>query len=207
MYQASIYLANPCVIRWHSQTFSHKVDANFSIEAYNIYLEESAKAPANCTGEFLVQVIAKSLIEFGTQQGGNVFGLEDIPQQCQSINFPLIIHISIPSALITSWFSIQCLHKLHIIGLDISFYWINAADDAKVYQILETIISRITQAAIARGLNLPFLFPNNAGHEQAVLQSFGADNVQRLKAVAAKYDPKRVFQRLQNDGYLLSRVS
>lgn len=92
------------------------------------------------------------------------------------------------------------------IGLDIFFTWTNAADDEKIYSILNTIISRISQAATVRGVNLSYLFMNDAGNEQAVLQSFGADNVRRLKSIAAKYDPKQVFQRLQNDGFLLRRV-
>lgn len=98
------------------------------------------------------------------------------------------------------------LTRVFIIGLDIFFTWTNAADDEKIYSILNMIISRIDQAATARGVNIPYLFMNDAGSEQAVLQSFGADNVRRLKSIAAKYDPKEVFQRLQNDGFLLRRV-
>jgi FAD/FMN-containing dehydrogenase len=38
------------------------------------------------------------------------------------------------------------------------------------------------------------------------MRSYGEDNVEKLKDVAAKYDPDGVFQQLQNDGFLLRKV-
>jgi hypothetical protein len=47
---------------------------------------------------------------------------------------------------------------------------------------------------------------NDASRDQNPLASYGKDNVQKLKTVAAKYDPSQVFQKLQNGGFLLSRI-
>lgn len=57
-----------------------------------------------------------------------------------------------------------------------------------------------------RGLCLPFLYMNDASRDQNPIAGYGATNVEKLKAVSKKYDPALIFQTLQNDGFLLSRV-
>lgn len=47
---------------------------------------------------------------------------------------------------------------------------------------------------------------NTAGGTQDVLGSFGAANVEAIRRTAAKYDPRGVFQNLQNDGYLVRKL-
>lgn len=47
---------------------------------------------------------------------------------------------------------------------------------------------------------------NDAARDQNPLASYGGANIARLKAVAAKYDPKRLFQEQQNEGFLLRDV-
>ncbi|KAI3329680.1 hypothetical protein F4824DRAFT_516653 [Ustulina deusta] len=54
---------------------------------------------------------------------------------------------------------------------------------------------------------LPWLYMNYADKSQPVLQSYGPDNVRRMKQVAAKYDPKGVFQRLCPGGFKLADVN
>jgi len=48
---------------------------------------------------------------------------------------------------------------------------------------------------------------NDASRDQSPLDTYPVENINRLKAVATKYDPLRTFQTLQNDGFLLSKVS
>jgi hypothetical protein len=47
---------------------------------------------------------------------------------------------------------------------------------------------------------------NDASRDQSPLATYPSANLEKLKAVAAKYDSLRVFQNLQNDGFLLSKV-
>lgn len=58
-----------------------------------------------------------------------------------------------------------------------------------------------------RGSYLPFLYMNDASRDQDPLSTYTAENLQRLHAIAEKYDPQQVFQVLQNDGFLLSKVN
>lgn len=47
---------------------------------------------------------------------------------------------------------------------------------------------------------------NHASYTQDVLASYGAKNLDRLSSVAEKVDPKKMFQNLQNDGFLLRKL-
>ncbi|KAI1120034.1 hypothetical protein F5Y10DRAFT_290424 [Nemania abortiva] len=53
---------------------------------------------------------------------------------------------------------------------------------------------------------LPWIYMNYADRSQKVLQSYGADNVKKMKEVAAKYDPDGVFQNLCPGGFKLADV-
>ncbi|KAI1639547.1 hypothetical protein F4809DRAFT_638572 [Biscogniauxia mediterranea] len=81
--------------------------------------------------------------------------------------------------------------------------WEDSAQDSTIHDISARITERCTQAAQEKNLLLPYLFMNTAGQNQKVLQSFGTENVDYIKAVAAKYDSDQVFQKLQNDGFLI----
>ena len=47
---------------------------------------------------------------------------------------------------------------------------------------------------------------NYASRDENPHASYGEENVQRLKKVVLKYDLTQVFQRLQNSGFLLSKL-
>lgn len=56
------------------------------------------------------------------------------------------------------------------------------------------------------GVYLPFMYMNDASRDQNPLASYGSDNVARLIQVSQKYDADQVFQNLQNNGFLLSKL-
>ncbi|KAI1105494.1 FAD-binding domain-containing protein [Jackrogersella minutella] len=84
--------------------------------------------------------------------------------------------------------------------------WTNSTQEQTVWEISQQITQLCTAATEAKGLSLPYLFTNTAGKSQNVLNSFGADNVAFIKATAAKYDPGQIFQKLQNDGFLIRNL-
>lgn len=57
-----------------------------------------------------------------------------------------------------------------------------------------------------RGLYLPFLYMGDSSRDQNPIAGYGVNNVEKLKAVSKKYDPAQIFQTLQNNGFLLSKV-
>lgn len=50
----------------------------------------------------------------------------------------------------------------------------------------------------------PWLYLNYAHDTQKVLESYGPSNLQKIRDVAAKYDPQGVFQRLWPGGFKIS---
>lgn len=83
--------------------------------------------------------------------------------------------------------------------------WPNGTDEvnAAARDAVHAMVEGVKKTAKSRGLLLDYLCANFASSSQNVLGSYGADNVERAKAVAAKYDEDGVFQKLQNGGFLL----
>ncbi|KAL1955951.1 hypothetical protein VTO42DRAFT_7936 [Malbranchea cinnamomea] len=75
--------------------------------------------------------------------------------------------------------------------------WANQADDEVVLDAISGIINAIKNEAKARNKLNDFIYMNYASQFQSVVESYGPTNHKRLKAVAKKYDPFRVFQTLQ----------
>jgi FAD/FMN-containing dehydrogenase len=84
-----------------------------------------------------------------------------------------------------------------LILLNLNMMWSDIADDARILKANDNIIKRTVTEAENRGLENDYIYMNYASQFQAVVPSYGADNQQRLKAVANKYDPTGVFQKLQ----------
>ncbi|KAI0429968.1 hypothetical protein F5Y09DRAFT_309013 [Xylaria sp. FL1042] len=84
--------------------------------------------------------------------------------------------------------------------------WEDSADDATAIATIQNMTAKVEALAQKQGLYLESKIMNDAGFNQNVLASYGSENLQRLKDVASQYDPSRVFQNLQNDGFLLSKA-
>ncbi|KAI1408776.1 FAD-binding domain-containing protein [Hypoxylon sp. FL1857] len=159
-------------VRTYGETFTHKADADLMVELYDIFTEEIANLPSGATGVWVPNPIAASVATLGKQNGGNLLGLQEVPQQWYE------------------WF----------------ITWTDPAEDQTIWDISQRITQRCTDAANAKNLSLPYLFMNTAGMKQNVLSSFGAQNVAFIEAIAAKYDPGKVFQTLQNNGFLIRNL-
>lgn len=76
-------------------------------------------------------------------------------------------------------------------------------DEAAARDAIHNMVDGVKQAAHSKGLLLDYLCANFAASTQKVIGSYGAENVKKAEAVAAKYDTDGVFQKLQNNGFLL----
>ncbi|KAI1409393.1 hypothetical protein F5Y13DRAFT_203571 [Hypoxylon sp. FL1857] len=63
-----------------------------------------------------------------------------------------------------------------------------------------------TFASNIEGGVMPWVYLNYAHSSQKVLQSYGPENVRRIREAASKYDPEGVFQRLCPGGFKISAV-
>lgn len=84
-----------------------------------------------------------------------------------------------------------------ILLININIRWERKKDDARVMKASENIVRRMREEAQRRGMWVEYLYMNYASEFQDVIGSYGEEQVERLKAVAKKYDPKGVFQELQ----------
>ncbi|KAJ5785135.1 uncharacterized protein N7503_010347 [Penicillium pulvis] len=77
------------------------------------------------------------------------------------------------------------------------------SDDAAAQKAVATMAESVESLASGKNLLLDFKCMSFANAHQKVLRSYGADNVERMQEVAAKYDPEGLLQKLQHGGFLL----
>ncbi|KAH7371561.1 FAD binding domain-containing protein [Pyrenochaeta sp. MPI-SDFR-AT-0127] len=80
---------------------------------------------------------------------------------------------------------------------NLAIMWSNTADNTRIMAFSDSLYKRLVEIAGARGLNNDYIYMNYASPYQDVISSYGAANKQRLKKIAAVYDPTAVFQKLQ----------
>lgn len=93
------------------------------------------------------------------------------------------------------------LYLIHIVC-----WWQNEEDDAAAYQMASTILERIKTEATSLGVQNDYVYMNYASAFQDVISSYGPDNKAKLKDIASKYDPGKVFQELQPGYFKLDRA-
>jgi FAD/FMN-containing dehydrogenase len=84
--------------------------------------------------------------------------------------------------------------------------WQDEGDREQMSQRFQSMKAWLTTNAREKGLLLPTLFANDAGAAQNVMASYGAESLANLRSVSRKYDPAQVFQKLQANGFLVSKA-
>lgn len=79
----------------------------------------------------------------------------------------------------------------------VALRWSNPADDSRLNRFAAVVKDRAVAAAKAAGKDVPYLYMNYASPWQDPIASYGAANKARLQRISRKYDPARVFERLQ----------
>lgn len=81
--------------------------------------------------------------------------------------------------------------------LQTSMMWQDVQDDGRILATNKRVIDRAVEEGKKRKLGVEYIYMNYASQFQAVVSSYGMASHAKLKAVARRYDPKGVFQRLQ----------
>jgi hypothetical protein len=81
--------------------------------------------------------------------------------------------------------------------MNLGSMWTDPADDDRIFKFNNDIITKVQAEAAKKGLNNDYIYMNYASGYQAVIRSYGTDNLQRLNSVARFFDPTGVFQELQ----------
>ena len=101
--------------------------------------------------------------------------------------------------------------KYHVLicaftGLGFATTWTDAALNDVAIALTQQLIAAVSKLAFAGKELLALQFMNDGGYLQDPLKSYGSASLNNLKTVSKKYDPTQVFQKLQNSGFLVSRV-
>ncbi|KAH1311713.1 hypothetical protein KXX47_005464 [Aspergillus fumigatus] len=81
--------------------------------------------------------------------------------------------------------------------LMMSIWWENADDDDKVLAWAKDFWETVTAKAKKDGVFHDYVYMNYASQYQDVIAGYGAANKAKLQSIAARYDPKGVYQTLQ----------
>lgn len=84
--------------------------------------------------------------------------------------------------------------------------WYKESDDETVRSVSIATTDKWQKLGEERGSHIDYIYHNDASRDQNPIATYGADNIAKLKDIAARYDPSQVFQKLQGNGFLLSKV-
>ncbi|KAF2477622.1 putative oxidoreductase [Lindgomyces ingoldianus] len=90
-----------------------------------------------------------------------------------------------------------------LINLLFTLSWQLSTDNGRVNGAMENLESSIVSRAKERGLSNEFVYLNYAAEWQDPIQGYGGANVQFLRSVSKRYDPKGVFQKAVPGGFKL----
>ncbi len=84
--------------------------------------------------------------------------------------------------------------------------WLDPAYDAVMYQASQNWAVQTKKVTESLGTADPYLYHNFAAKTQKPFCSYGQENVEFLRKVSVKYDPKGVFQTLVPGGFKVSQA-
>lgn len=84
------------------------------------------------------------------------------------------------------------VHLMHV-----AFRWNEASDDDTVYAFTNSFLEKVIAEAKALGIYDEYIYINYASLFQDAIAGYGAENKAKLKKIAKKYDPRKVYQTLQ----------
>ncbi|KAJ6440053.1 FAD binding domain-containingprotein [Purpureocillium lavendulum] len=176
---------NPGGFRQTYWTYTVGNDPDLMSEMVAIYMDEvnKIKDAPGLVPSAVYQPITTGMTKQFSKNGGNPLGLAGQGPLNGRSQAPLYT------------FMLLLLTLLLVVNIAIS--WSNAADEERVLAAGKNMVDRSVAAAKARGLDHPYLYQNYASQQQNIFPSYGSDNYAKLKAISAKYDPARVWQKLQ----------
>ena len=87
-----------------------------------------------------------------------------------------------------------------------NFSWTDPKDDARIYAFAKKITDVIDRKLAAAGQSAKYRYINDAGEGQQIFQSYGPGSLAKLKAIRAKYDPKRLYTDLMPGGWKVDKA-
>ena len=87
-----------------------------------------------------------------------------------------------------------------------SISWANADDDAAIEDFVVDVNTNIQSKLVALNATSQYTYLNDADKGQAVFETYGGENLMRLKEIRMKYDPSGVFTELMPGGFKVAKA-
>lgn len=88
-----------------------------------------------------------------------------------------------------------------------TYFGYNGPENDDIFQTIgEWLISELHDYAQSLGKANGWIYLNYADETQKPLESYGEENVKKIRAAAKKYDPEGVFQTMVPGGFKISKV-
>lgn len=176
-----------------SGTVTVSPDSDTYAELFRV--QQSIKFPPSCSCQFTFQPINAASVKISQSKGGNSLDVSAQKQSCTS-----------PSPSRSSQ-STKVL-PLTPTGLAVSASYppTNATEEAAIKDSYYTLIDKLKDTAAQKGKWINYQFQNDSNYRQPPFRKLSEETLTFLKDVSVKYDPEQVFQKLQNGGFLLSRM-
>ncbi|KAI0173413.1 FAD-binding domain-containing protein [Hypoxylon sp. FL1284] len=115
-------------VRTYGETFTHKADGDLMVELYDIFKEEITNLPSGASAVWVPNPVAASVATKGKQYGGNLLGLQEVPQQW----YEWFITWTDPSQDSTIWdvsrkITQRCTQTTKAKGLSLPYLFMNTA--------------------------------------------------------------------------------
>ncbi|KAK4624653.1 FAD-dependent monooxygenase sdcF [Fulvia fulva] len=91
----------------------------------------------------------------------------------------------------------------YVVNADPNMQWAGAENDVLVKEVWEKAFAERQRLAEEHGVATDWLYLNYAEKWQDPIKGYGKDNVEFMRKVSRKYDPKGVFQRQLSGGFKL----
>lgn len=85
--------------------------------------------------------------------------------------------------------------------------WKGAEKDAMFEDAQRELIAEVKAFSKSKGKDHPYIYLPYAYNDQKPLESYPLPNIERIRAMAQKYDPEEVFQTMVPGGFKISKVS
>lgn len=168
-------------------------------ELFNAMVKKLNKDGGDWLTLTMFQPLPSLFADLGVERGGNMLGLD----QSAENNIRMIP----PSPEVVCF-----THAIPIVA-DISQVfmcycgWKGAEKDAIFEDAQRELISEIKAFSKIKGKDHPYIYLPYAYNDQKPLESYPLPNIERIRAMAQKYDPEGVFQTMVPGGFKISKVS
>lgn len=129
------------------------------------------------------------------QNGGNVLGTERFRGKTISTCIPF-----------RPFTKLKYLCSNHLVFLCF-LNWKDQSKKGMFQAAANQFVSDIEEFARSIGKDSPFKYLNYAHEDQNPLSTYGAENIAKMRAASAKYDPQGIFQTMVSGGFKVSKIN